>query len=169
MIFKLCPTVSVGLELLNVTVWLPVDVVVVVADPLTVAERVPQILVAEVSQTVIVALPDSKASTIILLLEAIPTETALELESLDMLYTPSPPEILTVWLPPTVRERLFWPKDNPEEPDALTVTEIVPQVLVFDVSQTVMVVVPDARPETVIVLPERLAEATLVLELLDIL
>jgi hypothetical protein len=45
------------------------------------------------------------------------------------------------------------------------VTESVPQV--FDVSQTVIVALPAAKPETVSSVPDKFAEATPVLELLD--
>jgi hypothetical protein len=48
----------------------------------------------------------------------------------------------------------------------LTITGSVPQVFVFDVSQIVMVALPATNPETVRMLPARLVEATLVLELL---
>ena len=77
----------------------------------------------------------------------------------------------TDWLLPAAKEILFSLKDRLdalEEPEEMTVTESVPQVLVLDVSQTVMVALPAANPETVSVVPDRPSETALVLELLDI-
>ena len=60
---------------------------------------------------------------------------------------------------------LFWLNERPEELDEFIVTDKVPHV--FDVSQTVMVAPPTAKPETVSELPDRLVETALVFELPD--
>jgi hypothetical protein len=75
---RLCPTASVGFVTLNTITWLDVD-----DDPVTVTESVPQVLVLDVSQTVMVALPAAVAAAVILLPD-IPAETTLGLEMLDI-------------------------------------------------------------------------------------
>jgi hypothetical protein len=62
---------------------------------------------------------------------------------------------------------LLWLKVSPEEAlVAVTVTESVPQVFVFDVSQTVTVALPVPMPTTVMLDPFCPAEMTFVLEIL---
>jgi hypothetical protein len=116
-----------------------------------------------------VALPGDEAYKEMLLLPDMPAETTAEFELLEILYDPFPPEMLTIWLPPVTKERLFCPKVRPDEDelDEFMVTESVPQVL--EVSHTVIVAPPSATPETVRRLPDKFVDTTLALELLDIL